>query len=117
MTRTDRTPRTKTPAPRRRVIAIGKRGGGPWPGRTRHPRDRAERLAGEDDQPPVPLRPHRGEIALRHDGPCAVERRQLEDGVQVAVAAMEVKHAGASASVERLHDHLAAEDVEEGLQA
>ena len=34
MTRTDRTPSTKTPTPRRRVIAIGKRVDGRWQVRT-----------------------------------------------------------------------------------
>jgi len=34
MTRTDRTVRTKTPTPRRRVIAIGKRVDGRWQVRT-----------------------------------------------------------------------------------
>ena len=41
----------------------------------------------------------------------------LEDGVQVAVAAVHVEDAGAAGAVERLDDHLAAELVEEVLQA
>ena len=47
--------------------------------------------------------------------PFAVD--ELEDRVQVAVAAVHVEHAGAAAAVERLDDHLAAELVQELLQA
>ena len=58
----------------------------------RHAHDGAEWLAVEDDDPLVALA-HGRQVALRHHQLGAVARRQLEQRVQIPVAAVDVQHA------------------------